>query len=220
MSGFYISKAPNYALAWALIKKSTAIKNEIRSLIPEAKINYAKAKAYEESCSCIPECDKPYHVYDRIKSLNIFSKDLRYKGERIKAWLDKRSWFTVTENGYTFEKAICSEKQKKFFADLRKQYKSFIDEFYPKGGDETMSNVVLDSKESVESEAKAEEIETMEIVDCFGEKHIVGVHNKPHHYVVIMRPDGSCYEQEVSDNFDLKDFESRLSNGYFVIHHE
>jgi hypothetical protein len=72
--------------------------------------------------------------------------------------------------------------------------------------------------ETSNSEETVSETETLELVDDNGVKHTVVVSNKPYHYVVIMRPDGSYYQQEVdADTFDLKDFESRLSIGYAVI---
>jgi len=130
---FYISKGPNYKIAWALIKEATAIKLKIKSLIPAAKENYAKAKAYVESCDFpIADCYLPYHCYDEIKSLDSLAKELRDKGNKLIAWLDKFNWFSVTENGYTFEKAECSKAQKDFMFNQRAKYKSLVNKYYPK----------------------------------------------------------------------------------------
>lgn len=132
---FYISKGPNYKIVWALIKEATAIKNKIKSLLPIAKENYAKAKAYVESCDYpIAECYMPYHCFDEIKSLDALAKDLRDKANKLKAWLDKFTWFAVNENGYSFEKAECSKAQKEFCFNTRNKYKALINKYYPKGG--------------------------------------------------------------------------------------
>lgn len=135
MEKFYISKGPNYKIVWSLLKEATAIKSKIKSLIPEAKKNYRDAKQrYESYDYPVAECYKPYHSYDEINSLASLSKELRDKASLLKDWLDKFKWFEVTENGYTFEKAECSQSQKKFLFDLRNKYKALINKYYPKGG--------------------------------------------------------------------------------------
>ena len=137
---FYIAKGPNYKIVWALVKEATALKLKIKQLLPVAKANYAKAKAYVESCDYpIASFYMPYHCYDEIKSLDALAKELRDKSNKLKAWLDKFKWFSVTENNYTFEKAECTKQQKDFLFDLRVKYKSLIEKFYPKGGDTNVS---------------------------------------------------------------------------------
>lgn len=130
---FFIAKGPNYKLAWALIKEATSLKNKIHSLYPKAKADYERMKSFSDSADYpIAECYMPYHAYDEINSLAELARELREKGEALLEWLDKRSWFEVTENGFTFEKTEVSQKQKDFFKEQREKYSSLMDKYYPK----------------------------------------------------------------------------------------
>lgn len=82
---------------------------------------------------------------------------------------------------------------------------------------------VVENQLSLDLDSKPEEVvdsqDEMIEFEVNGVKHTVKAVAKMKKFITIMRPDGSCYDQEVDDNFDLKKFESELSQGYLVIHH-
>lgn len=92
---------------------------------------------------------------------------------------------------------------------------SFYDALIQDDSEKNQLSLDLDSKPEEVVESSDEMLE----FDFNGVKHTVKAVSKMKKFITIMRPDGSCYDQEVADDFDLKEFESKLSQGYFVIHH-